>query len=341
MTRWFLVFFVGGVLTILLRVRHIADLLAQPSAGDVALVAGAALVPLAALLGWQWSRTSPGTLTGPGLPARLARDRSFLAGSGMVVALCLAAVFASVLSSHDPLAQPDLIAGTNLGPSFAHPFGTDAYSRDVLARLLHGARWSLSVALGAVVLLVTIGTLVGVLAGLSRGALDLVLMRLVDAGLAIPRILLLLVVATLWRDFNLVALAMILGLTGWFGLSRIVRAEVLSLRERPFVAAAMAMGMGRVRLIARHILPNLAGPVTVSAALGVGNVVLIEASLSYLGIGARAPDPAWGSIIRESHELLAASPWTTIFPGLAIFVTVAGFSLMGDGLRAALNPQAQ
>ena len=101
------------------------------------------------------------------------------------------------------------------------------------------------------------------------------------------------------------------------------------------------MGMGRVRLIARHILPNLAGPVTVSAALGVGHVVLIEASLSYLGIGARAPDPAWGSIIRESHELLAASPWTTIFPGLAIFVTVAGFSLMGDGLRAALNPQAQ
>ena len=258
----------------------------------------------------------------------------------MVTALCLAAGFAPVLSAHDPLAQPDLVTGTNLAPSFAHPFGTDAYSRDVLSRLLHGARWSLSVALAAVVLLVMTGTLVGVLAGLSGGAIDMVLMRLVDAGLAFPRILLLLVVATLWRNLDLLALAVILGLTGWFGLSRIVRAEVLSLRHRPFVAAARALGMGRWRMIARHILPNLAGPITVTAALGVGNIVLIEASLSYLGIGASIPDPAWGSIVRESHELLAASPWTAIFPGLAIFVTVAGFSLVGDGLRTALNPQA-
>ena len=145
----------------------------------------------------------------------------------------------------------------------------------------------------------------------------------------------------LWGNLGFLPLAAILGLTGWFGVSRIVRAEVLSLKERTFLAAARALGVGRLRLISRHLLPNLVAPITVSAALGVGNIVLIEASLSYLGIGAAPPDPGWGNIIREGHDLILSAPWISVFPGIAIFLTVAGFSLVGDGLRAALNPRSR
>jgi peptide/nickel transport system permease protein len=174
----------------------------------------------------------------------------------------------------------------------------------------------------------------------TGGIVDSVLMRMVDGGLAIPRVLLLLVVAALWGNLGFFPLAVLLGLTGWFGVSRIIRAEVLSLKERTFLAAARALGLSQPRLVVRHILPNLVAPVTVTAALAVGNIVLIEASLSYLGIGARPPDPGWGNIIREGHELIFSAPWISIFPGAAIFLTVVGFSLIGDGLRTVLNPRA-
>ncbi len=340
MTRWFLVAFVSSMLLVTVRIGRIVDLITHPSLGTIGTVVVAFALPVAALLGWRWSRTRTSSAAGTVFD-RLAAQRSFLVGSGMVVALCMAAVLAPVLTSWDPNAQPDILGSATLAPSLAHPFGTDFFSRDVLSRVLHGARWSLGVAGVSVLLLVVVGTLVGVTAGMAGGATDVVLMRVVDAGLAMPRILLLLVIAALWGNLSFLYLATLLGLTSWFGLRRIVRAEVLSLRQRPFVTAAEALGTGRWRLIMNHLLPNLAAPITVTAALGVGHIVLMEASLSYLGVGAPPPDPGWGNIIRDSTELLLTAPWVAFFPGTAIFLTVAGFSLIGDSLRAALNPRTK
>ena len=340
MTRWFLVAFVSSALLVTVRIGRIVELITSPSLGTIGTVVVALALPVASLLGWRWSRTRAPSATG-GVFDRLAAQRSFLVGLGIVVALCVAAVLAPVLTSWDPNAQPDILGSATLSPSLLHPFGTDFFSRDVLSRVLHGARWSLGVAGVSVLLLVVVGTLVGVTAGMAGGATDGVLMRVVDAGLAMPRILLLLVIAALWGNLSFLYLATLLGLTSWFGLSRIVRAEVLSLRQQPFVTAAEALGTGRWRLITNHLLPNLAAPITVTAALGVGHIVLMEASLSYLGVGAPPPDPGWGNIIRDSTDVILTAPWVAFFPGVAIFLTVAGFSLIGDSLRAALNPRTQ
>ena len=340
MTRWFLVAFVSSTLLVTVRIGRIVELITSPSLGAIGTVVVAFALPVAALLGWRWSRTRASSAT-VGVFDRLAAQRSFLVGLGIVVALCVAAVLAPVLTSWDPNAQPDILGSATLSPSLLHPFGTDFFSRDVLSRVLHGARWSLGVAGVSVLLLVVVGTLVGVTAGMAGGATDVVLMRVVDAGLAMPRILLLLVIAALWGNLSFLSLATLLGLTSWFGLSRIVRAEVLSLRQRAFVTAAEALGTGRRRLITNHLLPNLAAPITVTAALGVGHIVLMEASLSYLGVGAPPPDPGWGNIIRDSTDVILTAPWVAFFPGVAIFITVAGFSLVGDSLRAALNPRTQ
>lgn len=340
MSRWSLVVGVVGASVMLVRLPRIVALLAARSTEGVIAATCAVMLPVAAFVAWRWSRSPSAKPPARSVRARLMENRHFGLGAGVVLLLCYAAVIAPVLSSFDPNAQPDLLGAATLAPSLTHPFGTDFYSRDLLSRMLYGARWSLGIAFIAVALLVGVGTAVGLLAGLAGGAVDSLLMRLVDAGLAIPRVLLLLVIAALWGNLGFLALAALLGLTGWFGVSRIVRAEVLSLKQRAFLAAAQALGIGRWRLILHHLLPNLVAPITVTTALGVGNIVLIEASLSYLGIGARPPDPGWGNIIREGHELILSAPWISIFPGLAIFLTVLGFSLAGDGLRAALNPRS-
>ena len=338
MTRWLLVISAASSAVLVLRLGRIWELLGTRSIGSVVPAACAVLSPVVALWALRWSLSAAAVPPVRSTRARLLESRHFLFGTGVVLLLCYAAIIAPVLSSFDPNAQPDILGAATLAPSLAHPFGTDFYSRDLLSRMLYGARWSLGIAFIAVALLVAVGSAIGVLAGLAGGPVDSVLMRVVDAGLAIPRVLLLLVIAALWGNLGFLPLAALLGLTGWFGASRIVRAEVLSLKERTFLAAAEALGIGRLRLITRHLLPNLLAPITVTAALGVGNVVLVEASLSYLGIGASPPDPGWGNIIRDGHELILSAPWISIFPGLAIFLTVVGFSLVGDGLRAALNP---
>ena len=337
MTRLLLAAAATGTLLVVVRLGRILELLLTPNLGAVATGIGALALPVACLAGWFRHRNRP---AGTGaIRTRLAGSRIFLVGFGCVAALCLAALFAPVLTSYDPNAQPDILGAATLPPSLAHPFGTDFYSRDLLSRVLYGARWSLGVALLSVTLLVVAGTSVGLLAGLAGGILDGIVMRIVDAGLAFPRIPLLLVVAALWGNLNFFTLALLLGLTSWFGLSRIVRAEVLSLKGRPFVAAAQALGVSPWRMVTRHLLPNLAAPITVTAALGVGHLILMEASLSYLGIGAAPPDPGWGNIIRESTEVMLSAPWVAFFPGVAIFVAVAGFSLIGDSLRAAFDPR--
>jgi peptide/nickel transport system permease protein len=239
----------------------------------------------------------------------------------------------------DPRAQPDILAGS-LPPALDHPFGTDQLSRDVLARVVTGARISLSVALLAVGLSMTVGAAVGLVSGYWGGAIDAVLMRAVDGALAIPRLFILLLVLAVSERIPIPALIGIIGATGWFATSRLVRAEVLRLREEGFVRAAEALGARRRRVIFRHLLPNTLGPLLVAATLGVGDVILLEAGLSFLGLGIQPPAPSWGGMILDSKEVLVSAPWVGIFPGLAIVITVLSANLFGDALRDAVDPRS-
>jgi peptide/nickel transport system permease protein len=239
----------------------------------------------------------------------------------------------------DPLAQPDILAASR-PPGLGHPFGTDQLSRDVLARVVTGARISLSVALLAVALSITLGAAVGVISGYWGGAIDAVLMRMVDGALAIPRLFILLLVLAVWERVPVLALILLIGATGWFATSRLVRGEVLRIREEGYVNAAEALGARRRRIIFRHLLPNALGPLLVAATLGVGDVILLEAGLSFLGLGIQPPTPSWGGMILDSREVMVSAPWTGIFPGLAIVITVLSANLFGDALRDAVDPRS-
>ena len=262
-------------------------------------------------------------------------------GLALVGLLLLFALLAPLFTSYDPTAQIDLATRQLLPPSLAHPLGTDFFSRDMLSRVLFGARISLTIAVLTILVSIIIGTSIGLWAGWSGGIVDTVLMRLVDAALAIPRVFLLLVILALWRDVGVVGLILVLGTTSWFDTARLVRAEVLSLKAREFVVATRALALRAPRVAWRHLLPNVAAPVIVSATLGVGQIVLIEAGLSYLGIGVRPPIPSWGNMIADGQAHLATAWWITAFPGLAIMLTVIGFSLIGDSLRHALDPRSR
>ena len=265
-----------------------------------------------------------------------ARSRVALVVLALVV---LAAIVAPLLTPYDPAAQLDIVRLRSLAPSLAHPFGTDPYSRDVLARVLFGARVSLSIAFAAVALSISFGILVGVIAGYLGGAVDAVLMRLVDAALAIPRLLLIIAVVALWGSVSVVTLTVLIAGVGWFAVSRLVRAETLAVRDRDYVVAARALGTPPWRIVLRHVLPNVIGPGLVAATLAVGNVILLEAGLSYLGIGVRPPTASWGSIIQDGAERVSDLWWLTMFPGLAIVITVFACNALGDALRDALDPR--
>lgn len=232
----------------------------------------------------------------------------------------------------DPRAQPDLAAGTLLGPSLRHPLGTDHLSRDVLSRVVSGARVSLGIALGAVLLSTTCGALVGLIAGYLGGWVDALLMRLVDAALAIPRIFLLFLITAVMERIPLTVLVVILGVTGWFGASRLVRAEVLRLRAMGFVQGAEALGAGRMRVMGRHLLPNALAPLTAATTLAVGDVILLEAGLSFLGFGVQPPTPSWGGMILDARPYLITAPLSSLAPGLAIVLAVLAVNLVGEAL---------
>lgn len=275
----------------------------------------------------------------PGPFARALRTPGARAGLVLLSLLALAALAGPFLLP-DPAAQPDVIGGANLPPGPAHLLGTDQLSRDVLARLVAGGRISLAVAVLSVALAMTIGTLVGLVAGYAGGWADALLMRLVDAALAIPRLFLLLVLLAAWERVPLWALVVMIGATGWLATSRVVRAEVRRLAAEPFVAGAEALGAGPARVAFRHLLPNALGPVLVSATLGVGNVILLEAGLSFLGLGVQLPRPSWGGMILDARETMHSAPWTMLAPGLAIVVTVLAVNLVGEALRRATEPDA-
>ena len=271
--------------------------------------------------------------------ARLWKHRTARVSLVFIVLLYAIALFANQLAPYDPGAQQDIVAAKELAPSAQHPFGTDNFSRDVLSRMLHGARISLSVATLAVLLSATIGLAYGLVSGYFGGRIDTLMMRLLDALLSIPRLLLLMAVLAFRTPAPLRLLILLLGVTGWFAVSRLVRAEARSVRRRDFVMAAHALGARPREIIIRHLLPNVLSPVIVAATLGIANVIILEAGLSYLGIGTREPTASWGSILRDGSDAFATAWWLMLFPGLAIVVTVLAFNTLGDALRDALDPR--
>jgi peptide/nickel transport system permease protein len=296
----------------------------------------------AALCGWiERTARRAGSDAGPWRRAlqRFHRNRAAVVALWLVVAACVIALLAPWLVPYSPTATPDIVTLKDLPPSLEHLLGTDFASRDVFSRLLYGARVSLSIATLAIILSATVGTLYGATAGYYGGRVDAVMMRIIDAALSIPRILLLITLLVLWGAVPVAALIVVLGFTGWFGVSRLVRAEVLSLKERDMVLAARALGARDREIIFRHILPNVLSPVVVAATLGIANVIIIEAGLSYLGIGVRPPLASWGNMIQDGVSQIATVWWVSLFPGLAIVATVMAFNIIGDGLRDALDPR--
>jgi len=273
------------------------------------------------------------------LARRLWADPRVRISLAVLACMIVAALFAPLLAPYPPNTQLDIVALRSQPPSLSHPLGTDPFSRDVLSRLLYGARISLSIAIVAVSLAVGAGIVVGAVAGFTGGAIDAILMRIVDSALSIPRLLLLLLVVALWDDVGVIALTLLLASTGWFTVSRLVRAETLVVREREFVLAARALGGSPARILRRHVIPNVVAPGLVAATLGIGNVILLEAGLSYLGIGVRPPAASWGSIIQDGADRFAELWWLTLFPGLAILITVFACNALGDALRDAIDPR--
>jgi peptide/nickel transport system permease protein len=251
-----------------------------------------------------------------------------------VVALC-----APLLAPYNPIAQPDIVALKSLAPSLAHPFGTDTYSRDVLSRAMYGARISLGVALLATMVTVIFGTAYGAVAGYAGGIIDTCMMRGVDAMLSVPRVLLVIVVVALWQTLPLWLLILVIGVTGWFGLSRLVRGQVLALRQRDFVVAAESLGVRRTRILLRHILPNVVPVIIVDATLSIGQVIVLEAGLSYLGLGVQPPRASWGNIIQDGADQIGTLWWLSLFPGLLIATTAIACNALGDALRDVSDPR--
>jgi peptide/nickel transport system permease protein len=269
---------------------------------------------------------------------RFVSNRSAIAAAAVLLLIVIPCAAAPLFAPYDPSAQPD-IARRSQPPSLAHPLGTDPFSRDILSRVLYGGRVSLSVAFIATLVSITLGTAYGAVAGFVGGTVESVMMRLLDALLSIPRLLLLIAIFAVWRQLPLLSFVFIVGFTGWYGLSRIVRGQVLAIKGQDFVSSARALGAGRARILLKHILPNVLTPVIVAAALGVGHVILLEAGLSYLGVGVREPQPSWGNIIQDGADQIANLWWISFFPGLAIVLTVMAFNVLGDALREALEPR--
>ena len=278
-------------------------------------------------------------------PAPLSRQKRrytplFWLGLSLVVTVSILAVLAPLIAPFDPNAlnlDPDL-SKIFLQPSWEHLMGTDALGRDVFSRMVHGARVSLWVGFVSVGLASCIGVALGLLAGYYGGLVDEAIMRAVDIMLCFPSFFLILAVIA-FLEPNLINIMVIIGLTSWMGITRLVRAETLSLRERDFIAAARLAGTRPLRILLRHILPNALAPVLVSATLGIAGAILTESSLSFLGLGVQPPMASWGNILLEGKQALGIAWWLSLFPGLAILLTALGYNLLGESLRDILDPR--
>jgi peptide/nickel transport system permease protein len=256
-------------------------------------------------------------------------------GLVLVGTLILSALLASIVAPYDPNAQS--LGDRLLAPNAAHWMGTDALGRDILSRLLFGARISLAVGLVAVSIYILIGVLVGAVAAFYGGWVDALLMRLVDVLLCIPTFFLILMVVAFVGP-SILNIMVIIGLTSWTDVARLVRGEILSLKSREYILAARVLGYSDARIILRHLLPNALGPVLVVATLGVGGAILTESALSFLGLGVQPPTASWGNMLMGKDHLTDAW-WLVLFPGLAIFLTVLGYNFLGEGLRDKWDPR--
>jgi peptide/nickel transport system permease protein len=271
-----------------------------------------------------------------GIAARLRKNSLAVLGAGIVATLFVIALLAPVLAPYD---TGEIYAKNVLSaPSWEHPLGTDGLGRDVVSRMIYGARISLLVGFVSAGLACVIGLVLGALAGYFGGWLDTVLMRFVDIMLCFPSFFLILAViaylnASIWN------IMFVIGVTSWMGVCRLVRAEFLTLKQRDFMMAAEALGAPPRRVILRHGLPNAVAPVFVSFVLGVAGAILTESALSFLGIGVQPPDPSWGNILTEGKSTIEVAWWLSLYPGLAILVTVLGYNLLGEGLRDVLDPR--
>jgi peptide/nickel transport system permease protein len=266
----------------------------------------------------------------------LTRNRLALAGGAIVVVLVVMAVFAPLLSPRDPH-RPD-IKKILAAPSGSHPLGTDQLGRDVLSRMLYGARVSLAVGFVSVGIATLIGIVLGSVAGYKGGLIDAFVMRLVDLMLVFPRFFLLLAVLAFLKP-SIWTIMAVIGLTGWMGVTRLVRAEFLALKEREFVVWSQAIGASGFRVIWRHILPNAMAPVLVAMTLGIPAAILTESGLSFLGLGVQPPHATWGNILNEGKDTIEIGWWLSVYPGVAILLTVLSYNLLGEGIRDALDPR--
>ena len=266
----------------------------------------------------------------------LSANKPAFIGAALVACLAVIALAAPLLTGYDPAGQS--MSEKLQPPSRLHLLGTDELGRDVFSRMIYGSRISLSVGLAAVAISTLIGIMVGAVSGYFGGWIDQLFMRLVDIVLSVPALffILMLVVFLGPSIFNVMV---IIGLTTWTDLARLVRAEVLSLKNREYVLAARASGASHARIIIRHILPNALAPVFVSVTFGVAGAILIESGLSYLGLGDQPPDPSWGNILTSGKDYIETAWWLTAFPGMAIFVTILSYNLLGEGLRDILDPR--
>lgn len=274
----------------------------------------------------------------------LGSDRVTTGAAGVLLLMLVAAILVPMLARQDPLAIGDVLA-LRLVPPFSsdavgswHLLGTDRFGRDLFVRMMLAARVSLALGVGGSLIAAAIGTIAGALAAWRGGLTDRIAMAFADALLAIPRLVLLLVCAALWRP-GLLTVLVVLGATGWMGVARIVRGEVLGVRARPFVEAAQALGVSHWNVLVRHVLPNAIGPAIVATTLGVGNAILLESGLSFLGLGIQPPRPSWGNMIAGGRDLIVSAPWVALAPGVALIVTVLAVTLVGDRLRDALAGQ--
>jgi peptide/nickel transport system permease protein len=269
---------------------------------------------------------------------KFIRNHLAVGGAIVVSSLVITALLAPLIAPYDP----SFIDSEHVlsPPSRAHLLGTDQLGRDVLSRIIWGGRISLLVGFVAVGITIAIGAILGALAGYYGKMLDSMIMRFVDIMLCFPTFFLILAVIALLEP-SIWNIMVVIGLTSWMGVARLVRAEFLSLKERDFVLAARAQGAGDLRLIFRHILPNAMAPVFVAAILGIGAAILTESALSFLGIGVQPPTPSWGNILTAGKDNIEIAYWLSLYPGLAILITVLGYNLLGEGLRDALDPKIE
>jgi ABC-type dipeptide/oligopeptide/nickel transport system permease subunit len=272
----------------------------------------------------------------PGRLRLLASHPGGVVGAVLVALVVIAGLFAPWLTPHQPnaIAMDDALRS----PSFVHPFGTDAFGRDVASRVMYGARFSLQVGVVARLIALLIGTSLGLLAGYYGGRADRWIMRLADVTLAYPGLLLLIAVMAAVGPSKL-ALFVALGVVGWAGVARLVRSQVLTIKEREYVLAIRSLGASNGTVIVRHVLPNVLTPIIVIFSMGLGASIMAESSLSFLGLGAQPPTASWGSMISSGIDYLRVAPWLSLAPGIVVTLTVLGFNLLGDALRDLSDPR--